>query len=108
MKGFPLILNVNNKDNFEKQYYDTVLCYLRKALYEHIISNDENNYFDLEKFYFLYFKDKKNIQEILKNLSKVVIVELENIGWKCKVSFGGTALFIYSSKIPSSCWDDEL
>jgi len=35
--------------------------------------------------------------------------ELEELGWKCKKSFGQTALFIYSTENPPpSCWDDSL
>jgi hypothetical protein len=109
MKEFPNILNVKNKESFHEIHYNRVLCYLRKSIYEHIISHDENNYFDLEKFGRLYFKNQKNREELINNLSITVQKELEKLGWKCKCSFMGTALFIYSSdKPPASCWDDGL
>lgn len=109
MKEFPNILNTKHKDSFSELHYNRVLCYLRKAVYEHIISHDENSYFDLEKFGRLHFKERKNREELVIKLSLVIQKELEKLGWKCKCSFGGTALFIFSSeKPPASCWDDGL
>jgi hypothetical protein len=44
---------------------------------------------------------------MIEKLSKTIITELVNIGWNCKLSFGNTGLFIYSTdKPPPSCWDD--
>ena len=109
MKEFPNILNVKHKESFPELHYNRVLCYLRKAVYEHVIIHDENSYFDLEKFGSLHFKEQKNREELVTRLSSVIQKELEKLGWKCKCSFGGTALFIYSSeKTPVSCWDDGL
>jgi hypothetical protein len=106
MKEFPSILNVNNKNNFRLIYYNRVLCYFRRKIYEHMIKEDENSYFDLNDFCVSNgMKDIKNIEKMVQTLSE----ELHKLGWKCKRSFGGTALFIYSSdKPPRSCWDDEL
>jgi hypothetical protein len=107
MKEFPNILNVKNKDIFPDIFYNRVLCYFRKDIYEHIISNGENSYFDLEKFGRAYFKDQKDRVDLVKKLSDNIIKELVILGWKCKVSFGGTALFIYSTENqPPSCWED--
>ena len=104
MKEFPDILNVKEKEKFPTIYYNRVLCYLRRDIYEHVISHDENSYFDLDKFSRTYYKDSK-----ISELSESIIPELEKLGWKCKLSFGGTALFIYSTdKAPASCWDDSL
>ena len=104
MKHFPSILNVNNKDNFPILYYNRILCYLRRKIYEHIIKEDENNYFDLDMFSISYnIKDQKIIQKMVG----VLIEELHKLGWKCKLSFGETGLFIYSSdKPPPSCWTE--
>jgi hypothetical protein len=106
MKEFPEILNVNNKDKFEDIYNNRMTSYLRQKIYEHVIKNDQNNYFDLDNFRGSY--KIKNIEDI-KKMTNTIIEELCLLGWKCKLSYGGTALFIYSSdKPPSSCWDDEL
>lgn len=108
MKDLPTILNVKNKECFPEIYYNRILCYLRKAIYEHVISKEENNCFDLEQFGRLYFSEKTRV-DLTKKLSVTIQSELEALGWKCKLSFGGTALFIYSTdKPPPSCWDDGL
>jgi hypothetical protein len=105
MKIFPSILNVKNNKNFEKIHYTRTLCYLRRDIYNHIISHEENNYFDLGKFNENNHKDMKISLEMIRTIIK----ELTDLGWKCKLSFGETALFIYSSdKTPASCWDDGL
>jgi hypothetical protein len=106
MKEFPSILNISNKDNFKVISYNRNLCYLRTELYEHIIKEDENNYFDLEKF--RNYRKIKDITDI-DSMVKILIDELCILGWNCKISFGGTALFIYSSESPPvTCWDDGL
>lgn len=109
MKEFPNILNVKNKVQFPDIFYNRVLCYFRKEIYEHIISHGENSYFDLEKFGREYCKDQTNRVELVFQMSGTIMNELVNLGWKCKLSFGGTALFIYSTDDPPpSCWDDGL
>ena len=105
MKEFPECLNVKNKKAFENIRYSRIVCYLRKELYEHMIGNDENNYFDIDKFSSTYSVelDDKN-----KMINKI-IEELSELGWKCRLSFGGTGLFIYSSENPpSSCWESDF
>jgi hypothetical protein len=106
MKEFPNRLNVNNKNEFEKFNYDRNLCYLRRNIFEHIISKDENSYFELDKFSFNYLN---NNNFLLLKMKDTIISELENLGWKCKTSFGDTGLFIYSTEdIPPSCFEDGL
>lgn len=105
MKEFPNCLNVKNKGNFHQLHYDRTLCYLRRVLYEHIIREDENSYFEFEKF----GKKYKLKSEDLQKMVQTVIEELKKIGWKCKKSFGDTGLFIYSTeKPPPSCWDGDF
>ena len=109
MKEFPTIFNTKQKKHFPDIYFTRVLCYLRREIYEHVLNQDENNYFDIEKFSRKYYKNNKDRDKIMLKLSNSIIQEIENFGWKCKLSFGGTALFIYSSeKPPPSCWDDGL
>jgi len=100
MKNFPNKLKVENKENFEQYNYDRTIAYIRRDIYEFMIERkNENVYFDFDK----YQRNKKIIETIIETIIK----ELLNIGWKCKISFGGTALFIYSTDIqPSSCYDD--
>jgi hypothetical protein len=101
MKEFPDRLKVTNKSNFNIIYEKRVLCYLRRNIYEHMIREDENSYFDLDKFNSKYIQDMDKLHVLLK----IVICELNILGWKCKTSFGDTGLFIYSSnELPKSCW----
>jgi hypothetical protein len=108
MKEFPTKMNVKEKDNFDKYLYDRYLCYLRKDIYEHLLlrNNNENNYFDLDKWV------KNNLNNDISILNKMliqIIDEIKDLGWKCQTTFGGTALFIYSTDIkPHLCYDDEL
>ena len=105
MKEFTNIINVNNKKNFPDVLFNRVICYLRRDIYEHIISQEENNYFDLDVFRIKHKLDKQKILKMVETLVK----ELTDLNWKCKLSFGSTALFIYSTqKPPPSCWDDGL
>ena len=108
MKKFPNALNVDFKNNFSDIYNDMVLCKLRQDVFDHIIGESENSYFDIDKFTTSYkHADMKCV--IYKQFMPEIMNELNNLGWKCKLSFGGTALFIYSSEDPPpSCWDDGL
>ena len=79
------------------------MCYLRKELYEHILVSNENDFFDLERFK----RQKKLNEQQYIDITKQIINELEKIGWNCKLSFGKTALFIYSTETcPLSCWQE--
>ena len=49
MKEFPCVCNPKNKNNFQHLNHDRLKCYLRKDLYEHIISHEENDYFSLDE-----------------------------------------------------------
>ncbi len=104
MKNFPNKLNVVNKDKFNDFFRERTLCYLRRDLYEHMLSRkDETAYFDISGFSSKYrFKN-------IKNMVETVIQELEVLGWKCKTSYGGTGLFIYSTdEPPANCYPDEF
>ena len=101
MNEFPSILNVKNKEKFPEIYYDRVLSYIRRDIYEHVIKEEENNYFDLD-----IFQKKYNLStEVIDKIVQEIMKELENLGWNCKLSFADTGLFIYSTdKPPANCW----
>lgn len=106
MKDFPNKIHVDNKDNFKQINYDRNLCYLRKSVYEHVIAEDENTYFELDAWCRKYIKNDWNMME---SMILTIIDELQKQGWKCKTSFNNTGLFVYSSeKPPSSCFEDLL
>jgi len=103
MKEFPAFLNPKNKDSFSKLNYDRLKCYFRRDLYEHIISHEEKDYFSLDDF-----NKRANDMAITKQLCREIIPELEKLGWKCKTSFGGTGLFVYSTESPPpNCFEDS-
>lgn len=106
MRNFPAELNVKNKGFFRFRYIDRMTCYMRRDIYEHILSKKETEYFDIEKFMRLKYV---NIIEDRENIVKTIMSELKSLGWKCKLSFGDTGLFIYSTdKPPATCWDGDL
>jgi len=103
MNIFPEKLNVKNKENFYVLNKERVKNVLRTSLYDHIISKKETEYFCLDEFNLKEVGDMRLTCEI----SKEIIKELENLGWNCKTSFGGTGLFIYSDKKPVNCFPDD-
>jgi hypothetical protein len=104
MKSFPSKLKVENKASFKDLNYERNKCYLRRDIYEHIISHEEKEYYSLDDF-----NQKIKNMSIVQKMVEELIPELESLGWKCKLSFGGTGLFIYSTDLPpSNCWEDVL
>lgn len=106
MLKFPTKLNIKNKDNFPEYFKDQMLCYLRKCIYEHILKHSETEYFDIHKFNSTHVENTKLITELIDQIIK----ELEDLGWTCTKSFGGTGLFVYSdkNKPPVNCWKDDI
>lgn len=102
MKNFSTKLHVDNRENFPKVNYKRVLSFLRKQLFEHIVSHEEKEYFDLNEF-----RVKKRIkQEEMEKMVETVRNELGELGWKTQTSYGGTGLFIYANEPPTNCYPD--
>ena len=100
MKQFPNILNVDNKDMFSDILYRRYICYLRREIYEHMLRNNENDYFAIDSF-----ATKYNIDiDMAKQMTHELIEEIQNIGWKCRLGFNDTGLFIYSTENPPPNW----
>ena len=49
MKEFTSRISVSNKDNFPAYHYERTMCYMRRDIFEHIIKETENSYFELDK-----------------------------------------------------------
>ena len=94
MKNFPSKFNPENKDSFKVYSYERNLCYLRKEIYEYLLSNP-TDWFDLEDFNKRYVKNAQTTLEI----SKEIVKELEALGWRVKYLFGSTAL-AFEDNIP--------
>lgn len=101
MKEFPQKLDVSNKNKFKLFNYNRVKAYLRRHLYEHILSNEEKDYFSIDNFWSQYNTPVEPDRMITE-----VRDELHRLGWKTEVSFGGTGLFIYSNEKPPNCFPD--
>lgn len=103
MNSFPNYLNPKNNNIFKDYDYDRILSLLKKEIHDFIIHRkDETDYFDLELFSRKYsYYDKINQNKMFSEIKN----DLLNLGWKVKLSFGDTGLFIYSTEVPpSSCW----
>jgi len=103
MKEFPNHLNPENKHNFSQLKYERNLSNMREQIVDLILTNDENNYFEIDNFSRLYKLKKIEVNKMILSITE----ELESLGWKVKQSFGGTGLFIYSTEfLPSSCFEE--
>ena len=106
MDSFPTHISPQYKNDFRKFVYDYYLATLRKHIYVHILTEDENSYVDLDTW---CRKNIKNDTTLMTALVSQIKDELVSLGWKCKFSFNNTGLFIYSStEPPPSCYDDEF
>jgi hypothetical protein len=101
MLNFPIEISTNNKANFRELNKTRLLSLLRNDIYNLIISrDDENEYYALDIFELTY-----NCKSFTNELITQTIEELNKLGWKTKLSFGDTGLFIYSTdEPPRSCW----
>jgi hypothetical protein len=59
-----------------------------------MLLRNELDYYDLDLFNKTHVKDINNVMKMVK----IVIQELTNLGWKCKLVYGDTGLFIYSTE----------
>lgn len=103
MLEFPQFFKPENREKFDEIRYRRNKCYLRRDLYEYILSCEEEDYFSLETFNNSRVKN----METTKKMVKEVMEELQNKGWKCTLSHGETALFVYTNEKPKSCWDES-
>lgn len=103
MESFPDHIHVNNINNNKLNLYrNMLLCLFRKEIYDTLITRkDETEYIDLDMFSRKYCNNMKLMNSILDD----IIVEIHKLGWKTKLSFGDTGLFIYSTENPPvNCW----
>lgn len=106
MKKFPSKISSKNRDKFPDMWYKRVKCYMRRDIFEHILSHEENEYFSLDMF------DKKisekSDMDMIQKIAKELMVELKAHNWNTKLSYGNTALFIYSTDVPpKNCYESE-
>lgn len=105
MKEFSNDISVTNQHNFSHLFFQRMLCYLRRDIYEHILKNDESDYFDID----IWCRNRlKNDTETMKKMIDVIVNELSQKGWTCKITFGSSALFIFAKNPPVNYFEDGL
>lgn len=95
MKQFPEKLKVSNRETFSSYHKERTTCYLRREIYDHMLTKGEEEDFDLDVFMKQYMPKNR---ELFSEIVKKVTGELEDLGWTCKTSYGSTALFIFSDE----------
>ena len=50
MEQIPDNLHINNKHIFDNIKKNLIILKLRKKIYNHVLNNEENDFFDIEKF----------------------------------------------------------
>jgi hypothetical protein len=95
MQSFSSDISPLNRENFDRVWGEKIKERLRKHVSNFILSrNGENDFFDIDIFNRRYVKDI----DITNNTVNDIVNELNNLGWKTYIGFGGTGLYIYSSE----------
>ena len=106
MNNFPENLTPDKKHLFKNMLYIKHLEMFREDIFIHMLNENENDPIDIDQW---CRKKINNDWEKMEKILESVINELKILGWKCKISYGGTCLFIYSSDIqPPMCYDDNF
>lgn len=105
MKKFPTFLKIKSSNkpieelskNLQEHYIETILKpRIREAICDFIIANSlQANYFN----FYEHVSEQitlQTVQIVVGSLQK----ELESIGWKTKLAYGNTGMFIYSTNDP--------
>jgi hypothetical protein len=92
--------HVRDSSTFSEELDKILLKELRRQVYLQILQNKQNDFFDLELFNRVHVFNIKKTEEY----SEVIIKELEELGWKTFVGYGGTALFFYDLEKPANAW----
>ena len=101
MDKFSLNIKPENKDTFSELRYEKNINILRREIHDFIIEGKEDDFFDFVIFDKRINKDMKTT----KKMCEQVITDLNELGWKTKLSYGDTGLFIYSSENPpTNAW----
>lgn len=90
MNKFPDILKPQNVPKFKDYMYDLEIAQLRKDIHDFILYERVNTFFNFDGI--ISKGDEKN------RIIAMVITELNKLGWKTKLVFGGTGMYIYTDK----------
>lgn len=92
--------HLKDKSTFPSTLDTMLLQELRKQVYLHILKNKQDDFFDLELFNRRFVLNLEKTE----SYSQIIINELDLLGWKTFVGYGGTALFFYDVEKPSNAW----
>jgi hypothetical protein len=93
MNEFPSYLHVSNKDKFNELFFDECVSIFRKTVVNHLLTQKENDFIDLDTFNRTHVRDMKLTQKIVS----IIQTELTSLGWYTHLGFGDTGLYIYST-----------
>ena len=83
-------------DKISELKYEKMLKQFRNNIYDFLICRkNEDAYFNLDP----YLNDPK--YELMLH---EILTDIQRIGWKTKLSFNDTGLFIFKENIPKTCW----
>ncbi len=94
MNQFPEHLSVDRKEEFYSYRFSRLQGKMRELIYDMMLKGNELDFLDLDLFNREYVKDMK-LTTLLVN---EICDELERLGWKTFLGYGGTGLYIYSSE----------
>lgn len=92
MDAFPTELAPSNTE-LAAMMHKHVMRRLREKVFCCVASGDPESFFDLAAFEFASYAR-------LKDLVADVCAELHTLGWETKLTYGDTALFVYSKANP--------
>ena len=93
MNEFPSNLHVSNKDNFNDLFFDECVSTFRKIVVNHLLTQKENDFIDLDSFNRTHVRDMKMTHKIVS----IIQTDLTALGWYTHLGFGDTGLYIYST-----------
>ena len=105
MKSFPDKLRPQNRSLFNDYLFNRELCKLRQKVVDFLYSQEKGG-FDLRSN---SSDGQYNYSHIDDKLISSIRNELHTLGWKTKLAYGDTVLFIYDNEneLPSTVDDVE-
>ena len=108
MREFPSKFVSKNLSQFPQYKYDRDVCYLREAIYEHFLADDEKSKVSLPfetPFDLISFERNRNPPRYADMVAKVS-QELEVLGWKVTLGHKNSMLWMYPPENPPKSLPD--
>ncbi len=106
MKLFPKHLKPENRNEFPQILKEKNLCYLREAIHDYILRNNERDFVDIENLF-----RKKDIEiksSDIEEMVNIMVEELRNLGWKIEIIFNRKGLIVYHPDDKVPIWGSEF